>query len=230
LDAGYCRHHDAVQPGPYVVISVADNGCGMDAATQARIFEPFFTTKEIGKGTGLGLSTVYGIVKQSGGFIWVYSEPGRGSTFKVYFPRVVARADTLVPAATVTEPIPGGSETILLVEDDPTLRELTQHFLHEAGYTVLLAENPAQALEAASASEASIHLLLTDFVMPGMNGVQLASKIGAIRPDLKLLVMSGYASDQMAQRGDWCPGSNFLEKPFSRNELLAQVYKTLHHR
>src|SRR2546425_610995 len=190
LDEAYARRHVSVRPGPYVMLAISDTGCGMDAETQSRIFEPFFTTKELGKGTGLGLSTVYGIVRQSGGHIWVYSEPGQGTAFKIYLPRNGQ-------ALHVEKPTPGlaeswrGTETILLVEDEDALRELTRHILEADGYAVLEADRPDKTIEVAVGHCGPIHLMLTDMVMPGMNGVVLAANLSPSRPEMRAIYMSG---------------------------------------
>src|SRR5882672_976037 len=191
LDEDYARRHSPQMPGPYVLLAVADTGIGMDAETQARIFEPFFTTKELGKGTGLGLSTVYGVVRQSGGHIWVYSEPGQGTTFKIYLPRAGQVARLQQPSASPAEFL-RGAETILLVEDEESLRGLTRSLLEESGYTVLEAELPEAATEIARRHRGTIHLLLTDMVMPGMNGRVLAANLASLKPEMKVLFMSGY--------------------------------------
>jgi CheY-like chemotaxis protein len=207
------------------VLQVSDTGCGMDRETQARIFEPFFTTKELGKGTGLGLSTVYGVVKQSGGYIWVYSEPGRGTTFKIYLPRV----DQPV---TPSEPGSGqkdakGTETILVVEDAPALRELTRELLESQGYTVLEAADGAEALRVAEKHQGPIHLLLTDVVMPGMDGRVLAESMVRSHPDLKVLYVSGYTDDAILRHGVLDSKIVLLQKPFTRENLARKVREVL---
>jgi signal transduction histidine kinase len=226
LDEHYVAQHPGSRVGQNVVLVVSDTGCGMDESTKSQIFEPFFTTKVIGQGTGLGLSTVYGIVKQSGGTIFVYSEPGKGTTFKVYFPRVAERAD--VPRASHDEGrLPRGSETILVVEDDGPLRELTVRLLQEAGYRVIEAKNAEVALDIVKTSEPAIDLLLTDVVMPGKSGVELQEQAKAVRPDLRSLFVSGYTGDLVAQRGGVVPEAAFLEKPFTRSSLLKKVRSAL---
>ena len=224
LDEEYALRHPPTVPGDYVMLTATDTGVGMDAQTQARIFEPFFTTKELGKGTGLGLATVYGVVKQSGGYIWVYSEPGLGATFRVYLPRV----DAAVPGARPSEIVPGafrGSETILLVEDEGSLRTLTRTLLEESGYTVLEADGGNQAMEVARQHPGPIHLLLTDMVMPGMNGRAVAEKLMSARPDLRVIYMSGYAgfSPNSALDSD----TIFLSKPITRDALLRKLNEVL---
>ncbi len=226
LDEAYVRDHISAQPGPYAMIAVSDTGVGMDAATQARIFEPFFTTKEIGKGTGLGLATVYGIVKQSGGWIWVYSEPGQGTTFKIYLPRVTEA----VPPAAVTPAPPAsvrGSETILLVEDDDMIRHLVQKVLKANGYRVLVAANGRDAERVAGQHEGPIHLLMTDVVMPGMNGREVAERLAAARAGLRVLYLSGYTDDAIVHHGVLEPGVAFLQKPFTPAVLGRKVREVL---
>ncbi len=224
LDEDYARRHPPQLPGSYVLLSVADTGMGMDAETQARIFEPFFTTKEIGKGTGLGLSTVYGVVRQSGGHIWVYSELGQGTTFKIYLPRAGQTARVQQPPAAPTETL-RGSETILLVEDEEALRGLTRNLLEESGYTVLDANLPEAATEIARGHLGPIHLLLTDMVMPGMNGRDLAANLAAIRPEMRVVYMSGYTGFTHAGLDD--SEIVLLVKPFTREALLRKVRETL---
>jgi len=226
LDAAYVRGHISAQPGPYAMIAVSDTGVGMDAATQARIFEPFFTTKEIGKGTGLGLATVYGIVKQSGGWIWVYSEPGQGTTFKIYLPRVTEA----VPPAAVTPAPPAsvrGSETILLVEDDEMIRNLVQKVLQANGYGVLVAANGRDAEQVAGQHDGPIHLLVTDVVMPGMNGREVAERLAAARAGVRVLYLSGYTDDAIVHHGVLEPGVAFLQKPFTPAVLGRRVREVL---
>jgi CheY-like chemotaxis protein len=208
------------------MLAVSDTGIGMDAATQARIFEPFFTTKEQGRGTGLGLATVYGIVKQSGGHIWVYSEEGLGSAFKIYLPR----AATDMASQLGKEgggPVPTGQETILLVEDNPEVRDLARQVLVRQGYTVLEAAEGEEALRRAEEHAGPIHLLLTDVVMPGMTGKALAERLGGLRPDLKVLYMSGYTDETIAHHGVLEPGVAFLQKPFSSFNLALKVRQVL---
>jgi len=222
----YAEARQPVVPGAYVMLAVSDTGVGMDAKTQARIFEPFFTTKEAGKGTGLGLATVYGIVKQSGGYIWTYSEPGHGATFKVYLPQVEAPVE-----ATVRPPEPGrtlgGTETVLLAEDDELLRPLARGLLEKLGYTVLDAGTAAAALALAHAHGGPIHLLLTDVVMPGESGRQLARRLGEVRPDMRVLYTSGYSDDAIVHHGMLEPGLNYLQKPFTPATLARSVREVL---
>ncbi|MGB0034674.1 MAG: PAS domain S-box protein, partial [Candidatus Acidiferrales bacterium] len=226
LDEGYCRSHPSVHPGHFVMVSVSDTGMGMDARTQAHIFEPFFTTKELGKGTGLGLATVYGIVKQSEGYIWVYSELGKGTTFKIYFPRIDEPTRTVEIAQGSVEFL-RGSETILLAEDAEALRELTCAFLEKNGYTVLAAENSKEAIALAERQERPIHLLLTDVVMPGMSGRELADRLTAKYPGMRVLYMSGYTSDTIIHHGVLDAGIFFIEKPFSQEALTRKLREVL---
>ena len=226
LDEGYAAGHPPVQPGRYVMLAVSDTGCGMDAETKARIFEPFFTTKELGKGTGLGLSIVYGVVKQSNGYIWAYSEPGQGTTFKIYLSRVEGNPETIPPRRSEAK-LPGGTETILLVEDEESLRTMACVFLESKGYTILEAENGQKAVEIARQHKGQIHLLLTDVIMPGMSGRELAESLAASRAGIKLLYMSGYTGELVTQHGILNPGLQLLEKPFTRDSLLSRVRAVL---
>ena len=226
LTEQYAEAHQPVAPGAYVMLAVSDTGSGMDAETKARIFEPFFTTKEKGRGTGLGLSTVYGIVKQSGGYVWVYSEPGRGTTFKIYLPRVDEPAEPLAPpqreARTLT-----GTEIILLAEDDEMLRPLSKGLLERLGYRVLEAENAIRALALADAHAGPIHLLVADVVMPGGSGRELARRLANSRPDTRVLYVSGYTDDAIVHHGMLEPGLNFLQKPFTPAALARKVRDVL---
>lgn len=228
LDESYRRSHEPVIPGPYVMLSVSDTGCGMDEVTKSNIFEPFFTTKEPGKGTGLGLSTVYGIVKQSSGFIWVYSEVGRGANFKIYLPRIPERAEKLPEA--VEPDVIGGTETILLVEDDECLRSVTRTLLTSVGYEVLEAGTPNRAIEIAQERGKPIDLLLTDVIMPSMSGPEVSLKLKALLPELNVVFMSGYAGDALANQMIRVPDIALLVKPFSRAALLTTVRKALQER
>jgi CheY-like chemotaxis protein len=226
LDETYTRQHVGSSPGDYVRISVSDSGIGMDAETISHIFEPFFTTKEKGRGTGLGLSTVYGIVKQAGGYIMPYSEPGHGTTFRLYFPRADGTAGSRTFVAVVEE-LPTGSETILLVEDELALRDLIRTILQEAGYTVIGANKGTEALQVAADPGTKVDILLTDVVMPGMAGPQLAAQLLASRPGLRVLYMSGYADDIILDRGVLSPGAALIQKPFSRKALLSRIRQLL---
>ena len=224
IDEAYTRSHAAALPGQYVMIAVSDSGCGMDAATQARIFEPFFTTKK--QGTGLGLATVYGAVKQSGGYIWVYSELRKGTTFKIYFPRV-ADAENAATGEEGSADKTMGAGTILLVEDSESLRMVTREFLLRAGYTVKEASNGEEALNIARTLDGPIHLLLTDMVMPGMGGRELANALAPFLPEMRVLFMSGYAANAIVSHGDLEEGVSFLSKPFSRASLTKKVREVL---
>jgi two-component system cell cycle sensor histidine kinase/response regulator CckA len=226
LDQEYVRGHLSAQPGPYVMVAVSDTGVGMDAATQARIFEPFFTTKEKGKGTGLGLATVYGIVKQSGGWIWVYSEPGHGTTFKVYLPRVVEVAAPAAPSPAPPVSV-RGSETVLVVEDDEMIRKLVQKVLKANGYTVLVAASGGDAERVAGQHDGPIHLLMTDVVMPGLNGREVARRLAATRAGIRVLYLSGYTDDAIVHHGVLEPGVAFLQKPFTPAVLGRKVREVL---
>jgi signal transduction histidine kinase len=226
LDDTYILSHPDAQPGPYALLTVSDTGHGMSPDTVAHIFEPFFTTKEPGKGTGLGLATVYGIVRQSGGHIAVYSEPGQGSTFKVYLPRTDESVTTL-PTPRAPEVLPAGSETVLLVEDDPTLKAVIQELLQDGGYTVIAGPSPEASLAAAADHKGPIHLMLTDVVMPRMSGPEAAAHVKAARPTMKVLYMSGYASAAAEHQTDLPQSAAFLQKPFTGDALLRKVRETL---
>jgi two-component system, cell cycle sensor histidine kinase and response regulator CckA len=226
LDEHYVAQHPGSHVGQHVVLVVSDTGCGMEEEIKSQIFEPFFTTKGIGQGTGLGLSTVYGIVKQSEGSIWVYSETGKGSTFKIYFPRVAGKAEPLVQPHGEAE-FPGGSETILVVEDDGPLRDLVMRMLQDAGYRVIEAKSAETALDIVKASDPKIDLLLTDVIMPGKSGAELLEQAKLIRPELHSLLMSGYTGELVALRGGLVPEAAFLEKPFTRRSLLGKVRSAL---
>jgi two-component system, cell cycle sensor histidine kinase and response regulator CckA len=226
LDDEYAARHVAVRPGRYVMIAVSDTGTGMDAETRARIFEPFFTTKEMGKGTGLGLSTVYGIVKQSGGSIWVYSEAGLGTTFKIYLPLAEGAAES--PAAEEAPPATNrGAETLLLVEDEAAVRTFMSGVLEACGYTLLVAADGEEALRAARNHGGPIHLLVTDVVMPRMGGATLAQRLETLRPETRVLYISGYTDDALAHRGVIGTDVAFLEKPFTPDSLLRKIRETL---
>ncbi|MGH9510317.1 MAG: ATP-binding protein, partial [Terriglobales bacterium] len=226
LDNVYARHHISVQPGPYVLLAVTDNGMGMDAETRSRVFEPFFTTKEQGKGTGLGLATVYGIVKQSGGYIWVYSEPGQGTTFKVYLPRVPDAAESEAVTRARSQP-DLASETVLLVEDEEGVRTVVRGFLEARGYHVLEAADGPEAIELARGRNGPIHLLLTDMVMPSMNGPELAERMLLVHPAIKVLYMSGYTPGGARHNHNLNLQAAFLEKPFSGETLSNKLREVL---
>ena len=225
LDEEYVRSHSGARSGPHVMLAVSDTGEGISPENLPLIFEPFFTTKEVGKGTGLGLSTVYGIVKQSGGTVWVYSQPGRGTTFKIYLPRVDEPES--VVAEKVQPRITAGTETVLLVEDEPALRDLIKYALTGNGFTVLDVPSPAEAIALSRKHSGSMHLLLTDVIMPGMDGPALARQVQKERPDIKVLYMSGYATNFIMHDGEVEPGTNFLEKPFHPRTLLTKVREVL---
>ena len=228
LDEDYARFHAPLRPGDYVMVAISDTGNGMDSETQSHIFEPFFTTKGT-RGTGLGLSTVYGIVKQSGGYIWVYSEVGRGTTFKIYLPRVASSGETAAQVAAPVEyrKVEPGTETILLVEDEANLRYLARQYLEKQGYKIIEAADGAVAMQIAVAHEAVIHLLLTNVIMPGMNGRELAQRISEIRPNVKILYMSGYTENVIGHNGMLDAGVRLLQKPFNLRDLKSMVREVL---
>lgn len=226
LDESYQREHEPVQPGQYVMLSVTDTGSGMDEKTKAHIFEPFYTTKGPGRGTGLGLATVHGIVKQSGGYILAYSEPGIGTTFKLYFPLVGGAPEAFIKPCEQAE-VRGGSATILLVEDDEAVRELIVVTLRNAGYTVMDADSPGAALELAANQSDKIDLLLSDIVMPSISGSRLMTLLRLSRPYLKVILMSGYAAETLARHAPVPHDVLFIEKPFTRNSLLTVIQKAL---
>jgi len=222
LDEAYVQEHAIVPPGDYVLLTVGDSGLGIEPEHMPHIFEPFYTTKEEGKGTGLGLATVYGIVKQNSGFIWVYSEPGMGTTFKIYFPRV--RQTKLAPQpATVTEGCPRGCETLLLAEDEAAVRQSTREFLSMNGYVVLEAKNGTEALALAKSYEGTIDLLIADVVMPQMGGAKLAAELATERPTMRVLFVSGYAETTFQRHGTIDVTARFLQKPFSLKALARKI-------
>jgi PAS domain S-box-containing protein len=228
LNENYFREYgiEGTKLGHYVMLAVSDNGSGMDKETQEHIFEPFFTTKEVGKGTGLGLSTVYGIVKQNNGFIWVYSEPGQGSIFKVYLPKVKGDAEPKEKEQTPVDNL-SGSETVLIVEDNDSLRNFAQKVLQQHGYRTLVAENGEDALEVSKEYEGSIDLMITDVVMPKMGGKEAANRLQPLYPQMKVIYMSGYTDNAIVHHGILEPGLNFLEKPFTLESLARKVRKAL---
>ena len=226
FDQNYCANHSGFIPGDYILLAVSDNGCGMDNETLDNVFDPFFTTKESGKGTGLGLSTLYGIIKQNNGFISVYSELSQGSVFRIYLPRY--QGDTCSSAKKGKDPaVEQGSETILLVEDAPAILEMTRMMLEKLGYSVITAKTPAEAINLARKHAGEIQLLLTDVIMPQMNGRDLAQNLVSSFPKLKRLFMSGYTANVIAHHGVLDEGVNFIQKPFSKKDLGAKVRKVL---
>ena len=226
FDEGYCTDHADFVPGDFVLLVVSDNGCGMDKKTIDKIFEPFFTTKEVGKGTGLGLATVYGIVKQNNGFINVYSELGQGTTFRIYLPRHAGATEEKRTEAGAAQ-LKLGQETILLVEDELVLLELNKFILERLGYQVLAAGTPGEAIRLAEEYTGEIHLLMTDVVMPEMNGQDLARKMMSLSPHLKCLFTSGYTADVIAHHGVLDEGVHFIQKPFSRKDLATKIREVL---
>lgn len=226
LDQGYIGTDQTVEAGTYVVLSISDTGHGMDPQTTSRIFEPFFTTKPSGEGTGLGLSTVYGVIQQSGGYVWVYSEPGKGTTFKIYLPRIDEPAEPL-PEAPAETTVKKGSETILIVEDDRDLRELIIELVESEGYRALGAKNAEVAITVSETYQESIHMLLTDVMLPDFNGTTLATRLKESRPHLRVLYMSGYTGNLIAYHGMLAAGSAFIQKPFTKLHLLTQLRSVL---
>jgi two-component system, cell cycle sensor histidine kinase and response regulator CckA len=227
LDEDYVSRHPGSRVGHHVVLVVSDTGCGMDESIKSQLFEPFFTTKPVGQGTGLGLSTVYGIVKQSGGYIVVYSETGKGTTFKIFFPTVDGKAERLALPREEAEPAQG-TETILVVEDDKSMREITVKLLQVGGYRVVDVKDADEALRTLKAHDPEIDLLLTDVIMPGMSGADLVKQAKIFDPKLRSLFMSGYTSDLVERQGVLVPEAFFLEKPFTKTTLLTKVYAALH--
>jgi two-component system cell cycle sensor histidine kinase/response regulator CckA len=229
LDDTYAVTHVTMKPGPYAMLAVSDTGEGMDEATRGRVFEPFFTTKEQGKGSGLGLATVYGMVRQSGGYIWVYSEPGHGTTFKVYLPPAESRSAIAatgdVDRGRRETDATHGWETVLLVEDEDAVRALAREVLRRHGYVVLEAHHGVEALRIAERHQDSINLMVTDVVMPHMGGRDLAERLSTVRPRMKVLFMSGYTDHALMHR-DLTPGAVFLQKPFNP-EVFARTVRSL---
>lgn len=228
-DGSYCADHPGLVPGEYVLLAVSDSGCGMDKDIRDRLFEPFFTTKETGKGTGLGLAMIYGIVKQNNGFIEVESEPGRGATFRIYIPRHIGASEGLQEESPEA-PIERGSETVLVVEDDKALLDMGRTMLEQLGYRVLAASLPDEAVRQAKECPAALDLLVTDVVMPGMNGHELAQTIRSLHPGLGVLFMSGYTANVIAHHGVLDEGIHFIQKPFSYRDLAARVREALDRR
>ena len=226
LDEDYCADHAGFLPGNYILLAISDNGHGMDKEILDNIFEPFFTTKDYGKGTGLGLATVYGIVKQNNGFINVYSEPGNGASFKIYLPKHAGQADEIM--AGDTEQIPEGQgETMLLVEDEPSILKMSKIMLENLGYRVLVADTPGEAMRLAEEHSGEIHLLVTDVIMPGMNGRDLADQLHTLYPDIRVLFMSGYTADVIARHGVLDKNVHFIQKPFSKKDIAVKIRKVL---
>jgi len=226
LDEAYCIEHSEASPGEYVLLTVSDNGKGMNKKTLKNLFEPFFTTKEASKGTGLGMSTVYGIIKQNDGIINVFSEPGHGTKVKIFLPRNTGKVDVIARQKS-KEPIVSGNRTILLVEDEPAILKVTTIMLEEEGYIVRTATSPREAIHLVDKNNKEINLLMTDVVMPEMNGQTLANKLKIIYPNLKLLFMSGYTADVIASHGVLDEGVNFIQKPFTRQQLAMKLSEIL---
>jgi signal transduction histidine kinase/CheY-like chemotaxis protein len=227
LDGACARRRVDVEPGAYVLLAVSDTGCGMDAETVSHIFEPFFTTKEKGRGTGLGLATVYGIIKQSGGHIWVYSEPGKGSTFKIYLRRLDKSAASEAGPSCAWEGALPGTETVLLVEDDEQVRNMAKKGLSLHGYDVIAAGNGEEALKVLEAHEGPVRILVTDVVMPGLSGGELALRIASTHPEMKILYVSGYTDSAIVHHGVLEAGVSFLQKPFTPGALARKVREVL---
>ena len=227
LDETYARSRPGVIPGDYALISVSDTGSGMDKGTLEHIFEPFFTTKDKDKGTGLGLATSFGIIKQHGGNIWVYSEPGQGTTFKIYLPLCTENAEAEARPVNIL-PLATASATVLIVEDDPTVRKLAGVILADQGYVVIESDDVSDAILKAAAHESPIHLVLTDVVMPEMKGPEVFDKIRQHHPEARVLYMSGYADNMIARHGVLNQGIQFVQKPFTVKGLLEKCHQALH--
>ncbi|MFO8113271.1 MAG: PAS domain S-box protein [Desulfosalsimonadaceae bacterium] len=227
FDADYCSHHAGFLPGEYVMLAVSDNGCGMDKPVLEKLFDPFFTTKETGKGTGLGLATVYGIVKQNNGFINIYSEPGQGTAFKVFLPRHKGLQARPAPKQTQKKQHPGCGESILVVEDEPMNLDICKTMLESLGYRVMASGNPEEALAMAGSHDGEIHLLITDVVMPGINGRDLSERIHTLYPGIRCIFMSGHTADMISRKGVLNEKVNFIQKPFTISELAAKVQTVL---
>ncbi len=225
VDERFARDHAPTQPGPYVLLEVQDTGCGMDQETASHIFEPFFTTKEEGKGTGLGLATVYGIVKQSSGYIWVESDPGKGSCFRIYVPPAVGSGSSA--HAKPHQSASGGRETVLVVEDDPMVRGITIQILRYKGYEVLEAEGPEEVQKLSDDYPGRIHLLITDVMMPQMNGQEMAEMLTKARREMRVLFVSGYTDEAISKFGVLREGLHFLRKPYTPATLLSKVREIL---
>ncbi|MHB8810426.1 MAG: response regulator, partial [Desulfobulbaceae bacterium] len=225
LDDSYCAFHEGFVPGEYVMVTFSDSGSGIDQEALPKIFEPFFTTKEEGEGTGLGLSTVFGIVKQNSGFINVYSEPGQGTTFKIYFPRHYGPAARSPEVQ--AESLQGGTETLLLVEDEIQILAMCRRLLEKQGYRVLAASSPEEAVAQCEQFREEIHLLVSDLIMPGMNGRELFEKISLVKPGIKVLIMSGYTADIISKRGGLSEGDHFIQKPFTTRDFILKVRQVL---
>jgi CheY-like chemotaxis protein len=228
IDEDYCTDHAGFSPGEYLLLAVSDNGSGMGPETLGHLFEPFFTTKEMGKGTGLGLTSVYGMVKHNNGFINVYSEPGQGTTFKIYLPLFTEKS-ALLPTKEQGRQAEGGQETIMLVEDEQSILKMTTMMLEKLGYTVLATSNPGEAIRQAHEHSGRIDLLITDVVMPEMNGRDLAGRLITVYPELKRLFMSGYTANVIAHHGVLDEDVHFIQKPFSKKNLAAKVRQVLGH-
>jgi two-component system cell cycle sensor histidine kinase/response regulator CckA len=226
FDSAYCADHPSFMPGEFVLLAVSDSGAGMIKDVLEHIFEPFFTTKELGKGTGLGLATIYGIVRQNNGFINVYSEPGKGTTFKIYIPRFQNSAVEKEVGDTPAR-LEGGAETVLIVEDEAAILRIGKVMLESLGYTVLTAQSPKEGIRLAKEHSGTIDLLFTDVVMPGMNGKEMAHRLKLVRPELKCLFMSGYTANAIAHHGVLDEGVNFIHKPFAMKDLAAKVRQVL---
>ena len=226
LDEQYTSSHPEVTPGEYVMLAISDTGSGMTDEIKAQVFDPFFTTKVEGKGTGLGLSTVYGIVKQSGGNIWVYSEPGKGTAFKIYLPRVTEKADKLVDKAEISD-APRGTETVLVVEDEDGVRNLVCRVLKMQGYNVIEAQNGGEAYLICQKMNEPVDLVITDVVMPRMSGAEFVDRLREIWQDFKVLYMSGYTDDAIVQHGVLQSGTNYLQKPFRPLDIALKVREVL---
>jgi CheY-like chemotaxis protein len=223
FDEEYCRTHEDFVPGRYALLAVSDDGCGMDEQTRRQVFDPFFTTKGVGEGTGLGLATVYGIVRQNGGFINVYSEPGEGTTFRIYLPVRRGESERVEPAAWQTRQVRGAGQTVLLVEDEPAILDLTRRMLLRMGYEVIPAATPGEALQRGREHAGTIHLLITDVVMPEMDGRALARQLLSLYPQMHRLFMSGYTANVIAHHGVLDEGVHFIQKPFSQSELAEKI-------